>query len=99
MIIGIPREIKKEEYRVAITPFGVEELKKDGHTILVEAGAGEGSGFSDDEYLQADADIVDMATIFRHCRLLFWLWRVFCRCCVSACDSSYRIPFFCSETD
>ena len=68
MIIGIPREIKKEEYRIAITPFGVEELKKDGHTILVETGAGEGSGFSDDEYLQADADIVDRATVFKKVR-------------------------------
>ena len=34
MIIGVPKEIKKEEYRVGITPFGVEDLKKDGHTIL-----------------------------------------------------------------
>ena len=64
MIIGVPREIKKEEYRVAMTPFGAEELKKDWHTILVETGAGEGSGFSDEEYLQADADIVDSKTLF-----------------------------------
>lgn len=70
MIIGVPKEIKKEEYRVAITPFGVEELKKDGHTILVETGAGEESGFSDDEYLQADADIVDRATVFRKSDLI-----------------------------
>lgn len=70
MIIGIPREIKKEEYRVAMTPFGVEELKKDGHAILVETGAGEGSGFSDNEYLQADADIVDRATVFRKSGLI-----------------------------
>ena len=48
MIIGMPREIKKEEYRVAMTPEGISELKKDGHAILVETGAGEGSGFSDD---------------------------------------------------
>ncbi|MBI5203658.1 MAG: alanine dehydrogenase [Nitrospirae bacterium] len=70
MIIGIPKEIKKEEYRVAITPFGVEELKKDRHAILVETGAGGGSGFSDDEYLQADADIVDRATVFRKSDLI-----------------------------
>lgn len=44
MIIGVPKEVKEEEYRVAMTPFGVEELKRDNHTILVEAGAGEGSG-------------------------------------------------------
>lgn len=42
MVIGVPKEVKKEEYRVAMTPFGVEELKRDSHTILVEAGAGEG---------------------------------------------------------
>lgn len=64
MVIGIPKEIKKEEYRVAITPAGVEELKRDGHVILVEAAAGEGSGFSDEEYLGADADIVDRGVVF-----------------------------------
>ncbi len=70
MIIGVPGEIKKEEYRVGITPPGVEELKKDGHTILVEAGAGEGSDFSDDEYLEADADIVDRETLFKKADLI-----------------------------
>ncbi len=65
MIIGIPREIKKEEYRVAITPYGVAELKRDGHTILIESSAGEGSGFSDNEYLNEDADIVDRDTLFK----------------------------------
>jgi alanine dehydrogenase len=64
LIIGVPREIKSEEYRVGITPTGVGELKKDGHTILIEEGAGEGSGFSDDEYLEKDADIIDRATLF-----------------------------------
>lgn len=70
MIIGVPKEIKKEEYRVAVTPFGAEELKKDGHTILVETGAGEGSGFSDEEYLQADADVVDRKTVFKKADLI-----------------------------
>lgn len=70
MIIGIPKEVKKEEYRVAMTPFGVEELKRDSHTILVETGAGEGSGFSDEEYLQADADIVDRGTLFKKSDLI-----------------------------
>jgi alanine dehydrogenase len=70
MIIGIPKEIKKEEYRVAMTPEGVSELKKDRHTILIEAGAGEGSGFSDSEYLSADADIVDRPTVFRKSDLI-----------------------------
>lgn len=70
MIIGIPKEIKKEEYRVALTPSGAEELKKDRHTILVETGAGEGSGFSDAEYINADADIVAKETLFKKSDLL-----------------------------
>jgi alanine dehydrogenase len=70
MIIGIPKEIKKEEYRVAITPAGVTELKQDGHTVLIEAAAGKGSGFSDDDYLAADADIVDRETLFKRSELI-----------------------------
>ena len=70
MIIGIPKEIKKEEYRVAITPTGVTELKQDGHTVLIETDAGKGSGFSDDDYLAADADIVDKATLFKKSELI-----------------------------
>ncbi|MCL4456887.1 MAG: alanine dehydrogenase [Nitrospirae bacterium] len=65
MIIGVPKEIKTHEYRVGITPSGVEELKRDGHTILIETGAGEGSGFTDEEYLKADADIVDRKIAFK----------------------------------
>lgn len=64
MIIGVPKEIKEQEYRVSITPQGVEDLRKDGHTVLVETEAGLGSGFSDGEYLEADADIVDIRTLF-----------------------------------
>jgi alanine dehydrogenase len=64
MIIGAPKEIKKEEYRVSITPWGVEDLRRDGHTVLIESGAGNGSGFSDEEYLGADADVVDRETVF-----------------------------------
>ena len=70
MIIGVPREIKTHEYRVAMTPSGVEELKYGGHNVLVEAGAGEGSGFSDNEYLDADADIVDRKTVFESADLI-----------------------------
>ena len=44
MIIGIPKEIKPDEYRVALIPVGVEEMIKHGHTVLVENGAGMGSG-------------------------------------------------------
>ncbi|GAB4413965.1 MAG: alanine dehydrogenase [Thermodesulfovibrionales bacterium] len=70
MIIGVPKEIKKGEYRVGITPSGVEELKRDGHIILIETGAGEGGGFSDDEYLNADADIVDRQTLYNKADLI-----------------------------
>lgn len=70
MIIGIPKEIKKEEFRVAITPPGVRELRKSGHTILIEASAGAGSGFSDDDYLQADADVMDSKTLFQQAELI-----------------------------
>lgn len=58
MIIGIPKEIKNNENRVAITPAGVHELKEAGHRILIETNAGVGSGFSDDEYINAGAEIL-----------------------------------------
>ena len=51
MIIGIPKEIKNNENRVAMTPAGVHELVKHGHTVLVQKTAGEGSGFSDEDYV------------------------------------------------
>jgi len=55
MKIGIPKEIKNQEGRVAMTPAGVRQLVAAGHEVLVEAGAGLGSGFSDQEYLDAGA--------------------------------------------
>lgn len=55
MIIGVPKEIKTDEYRVAITPDGVLELCKDGHDVYVQNGAGLGSGFSDSDYMDAGA--------------------------------------------
>ena len=58
MIIGLPKEIKDNEYRVAITPGGVRQLVDSGHEVLVQTGAGEGSGFSDDEYDWGGARIV-----------------------------------------
>ena len=57
MIIGVPKEIKNNENRVALTPGGVKTLSKRGHRILVEKGAGLGSGFSDQEYLNSGAEI------------------------------------------
>ena len=47
MIVGVPKEIKEDEYRVSLTPAGAHDLTTDGHTVLVENGAGEGSGLSD----------------------------------------------------
>jgi len=58
MIIGLPREIKDNEYRVAMTPGGVKQLSEAGHRVLVEAGAGDGSGFSDPEYKSAGGAVV-----------------------------------------
>lgn len=58
MIIGVPKEIKNNENRVAATPSGVAELTKRGHTVYVQATAGEGSGFSDESYEKAGATIL-----------------------------------------
>jgi alanine dehydrogenase len=61
MRIGIPRELKNHEYRVAITPAGVHELVGRGHRVLVEAGAGVGSSFPDDDYRAAGAHLASSA--------------------------------------
>ncbi len=58
MIIGIPKEIKNNESRVGMTPSGVHELVRHGHTVYVQHTAGEGSGFSDDSYVAAGATIL-----------------------------------------
>ncbi|GAB4033350.1 alanine dehydrogenase [Spirosoma gilvum] len=55
MVIGVPKEIKNNENRVALTPAGVTELRKHGHTVYVQVNAGEGSGFNDEEYIAAGA--------------------------------------------
>lgn len=57
MIIGIPKEIKDKEYRVAITPGGVDALAKAGHKVIIEKSAGIGSGISDEEYINAGAEM------------------------------------------
>src|SRR5216117_2999124 len=61
MIVGVPREIKTAENRVALVPAGVESLVGDGHTVLVEQGAGIGSGFGDDAYRAVGATLVPKA--------------------------------------
>src|SRR4051812_17189132 len=61
MIVGVPREIKSDEYRVAMLPVGAEELTSAGHQVLIEAGAGQGSGIVDAQYLSAGATLVETA--------------------------------------
>ncbi len=61
MLVGVPREIKVEEKRVALVPGGVEALVARGHRVLIETGAGGGSGFEDLEYVQAGAEIAPSA--------------------------------------
>src|SRR5438094_6136986 len=66
MIVGVPKEIKTDEYRVAMIPVGVEELTRLSHQVLIEAGAGQGSGISDDQYASLGAEIVaEAADIWR----------------------------------
>ena len=59
MIVGVPKEIKRDEYRVALLPVGVEELTRAGHKVLVERGAGLGSGLADADYAAAGAEMVE----------------------------------------
>jgi alanine dehydrogenase len=61
MLIGVPKEIKTEEYRVGLTPAGAEALTTAGHQVVIEAGAGLPSGFTDDFYENAGAEIVETA--------------------------------------
>jgi alanine dehydrogenase len=62
MIIGVPKEVKRDEYRVAMLPVGVELLTKDGHTVLIEEDAGSSSGFDDARYTAVGATIVETAS-------------------------------------
>jgi alanine dehydrogenase len=61
MIIGVPKEIKNNENRVALTPAGVLSFVSAGHKVIVEKGAGMGSGFTDEEYVAAGAEMIDSA--------------------------------------
>jgi alanine dehydrogenase len=61
MIIGVPKEIKEQEQRVALLPSAVNQLTRHGHSVLVEKNAGAGSGYPDETYAKADAEIVDQA--------------------------------------
>src|SRR2546430_14104610 len=67
MRIGVPSEIKPDEYRVGITPAGVRELTERGHEVLIQAGAGEGSAIADEQFQAQGAAVV------RHARSVFEL--------------------------
>ena len=71
MIIGVPKEIKNNENRVALTPAGTQELIKRGHTIFIQHTAGAGSGFSDEEYIRAGAKILtDGRAVFERAEMI-----------------------------
>jgi alanine dehydrogenase len=71
MRVGVPSEIKTDEYRVGMTPSGVRELAQDGHEVLVQAGAGEGSAIADEAYVAQGATIVpDAEAVFEGAELI-----------------------------
>ncbi|MEN6486012.1 MAG: alanine dehydrogenase [Syntrophobacteraceae bacterium] len=71
MLIGMPREIKNNEYRVPLTTPGVETLTEAGHRVLIEAGAGVGSGITDEAYRSAGAEIApDAAAVFQKAEMI-----------------------------
>ena len=71
MLVGVPKEIKNNENRVAMTPAGVHELTQRGHKVLIEKSAGVGSGFSDDDYKKAGADIAaDAAKVWAEAEMI-----------------------------
>ena len=71
VIVGVPKEIKRDEYRVALLPVGVEELVRAGHQVLVEQGAGLGSGLADADYQQAGAELVaEPAEVFARAEMI-----------------------------
>ena len=61
MLIGVPAEVKDFEFRVALTPAGALDLVNRGHQVLIQSGAGGGSGFTDQNYAEAGASIADTA--------------------------------------
>jgi alanine dehydrogenase len=70
MIIGVPREVKADEYRVAMTPDGVRALENQGHEVLIERGAGEGTSIPDSEYTEAGAEIVDVDAVWARSEMI-----------------------------
>jgi alanine dehydrogenase len=71
MIVGVPREIKEQEQRVGLLPSAAEQLKRRGHSIIVQKNAGVGSGYSDEEYKKAGAEIIDSAEeVFKRAEMI-----------------------------
>lgn len=70
MRIGVPKEIKNNEHRVAVTPSGVMQLTQAGHHVIVEHAAGESIGFTDDQYRAAGARIADRDTVWREAEMI-----------------------------
>src|SRR5262249_56453481 len=70
MIIGVPREVKPGEQRVALTPAGARALVEAAHGVLVERGAGAGSGISDEDYAGGGAELVSIDDVWRRSELV-----------------------------
>ena len=70
MIVGVPKEIKVAEQRIALTPAGARAFSDEGHRVLVEAGGGAGSGFRDEEFVAAGAEITDVAGVWDKAELV-----------------------------
>ena len=76
MIVGVPKEVKADEYRVAITPAGVRELTTAGHTVYVEKSAGVGSSIPDEDFVATGAQILDDPTPAPASISTVWPWLV-----------------------
>lgn len=70
MVIGVPKEVKQDEYRVAMTPAGVMSLVQRGHKVVVEQGAGAGTYITDEDYSKAGAEIGDVASVWQRADLI-----------------------------
>ena len=70
MIVGIPKEIKDNEYRVGMVPAGVKALTDEGHIVLLEEGAGEGSGIANDEYTQAGGTLTSCEQVWARSEMI-----------------------------
>ena len=98
MIVGVVKEIKSDEYRVAMIPVGVDELTQAGHRVLIQAGAGQGSGISDEQYAVHGAEIVpEAAQVWKRADLIVKVKEPLPRngrCCVPgrSCLPSFILP-------